>query len=185
MNILKFGAVLIAITALTACGGGKNTQPETYVTAPNSGKVISVNVQRSSGIVNSGTLDQNALAECPLLTQFPELLIKHGADNGVTVNLVSKLDTKAPGYQLEANYTQIQSAGNAFIGHRKFTKVHLTLFKDGKKVAEADAGRWSGGGAFGGFKGSCSVLGRTVDANASDTAKWLVAPADGARLGDM
>jgi hypothetical protein len=41
------------------------------------------------------------------------------------------------------------------------------------------------GGAFGGFKGSCSVLGRTVKALGKDIAQWLVQPAKGSQLGDL
>jgi hypothetical protein len=40
------------------------------------------------------------------------------------------------------------------------------------------------GGAFAGFKGSCSVLGRTVEALGEDIGGWLAAPRDGASLGD-
>ena len=41
------------------------------------------------------------------------------------------------------------------------------------------------GGAFAGYKGSCSVLGRTVKAMGKDVAQWLKAPTDEAALGDM
>jgi hypothetical protein len=76
------------------------------------------------------------------------------------------------------------SMGNAFLGHQKFTKVRGTLLQDGTKVASFKARRNSMGGAFAGFKGSCSVLGRTVEAMGEDIATWLTDPRDGASLGD-
>ncbi len=41
------------------------------------------------------------------------------------------------------------------------------------------------GGLFAGFKGSCSVLGRTVKAIGKDIAEWLVNPVLDADLGDL
>jgi len=58
------------------------------------------------------------------------------------------------------------------------------LYKNGKRQAGFTASRVSGGGAFGGFKGSCSVLGRTVKILGSDVSLWLLHPVDGAHLGD-
>lgn len=59
------------------------------------------------------------------------------------------------------------------------------LYQDGQKVATVMARRVSRGGAFAGFKGSCAVLDRTVNAIGEDLAKWLANPVDGARLGDL
>jgi len=41
------------------------------------------------------------------------------------------------------------------------------------------------GGAFGGFKGNCSVLGRTVKALGEDIAGWLTHPDKDGLLGDL
>jgi hypothetical protein len=41
------------------------------------------------------------------------------------------------------------------------------------------------GGAFGGFKGNCSVLGRTVRALGEDIAGWLAQPGKDGMLGDL
>jgi hypothetical protein len=40
------------------------------------------------------------------------------------------------------------------------------------------------GGAFAGYKGSCSVLGRTIKAIGKDVAEWMKAPSKDAQLGD-
>ncbi|MEA3404239.1 MAG: hypothetical protein U9R28_00680, partial [Pseudomonadota bacterium] len=168
---------------LAGCGGNSNVKPVSKVdTGIN---ISSLNIQQSAGLAQGGPLDQVALSECSLLTQFPDLLTSIAEKKGVQVNKVSTLDTQAKGYNLDVKYTQIINSGNAFIGHRKYTQVHLTLYKDGKVVSEADAGRASGGGFGAGFKGSCSVLGRTVEANASDTVFWLANPVNGARLGNL
>ena len=44
--------------------------------------------------------------------------------------------------------------------------------------------RVSGGGAFGLYKGSCTVLGSTVKVLGRDVSNWLKKPVNGAHLGD-
>jgi hypothetical protein len=88
------------------------------------------------------------------------------------------------GRVLQLEIVDAVSMGNAFLGHQKFTKVRGTLLQDGTKVASFKARRNSMGGAFAGFKGSCSVLGRTVEVMGEDIAAWLKDPRDGASLGD-
>ncbi len=86
---------------------------------------------------------------------------------------------------MSAEITDAVSMGNPFLGHHKFTRVDGTLYESGRAVASFKGRRNSMGGAFGGFKGPCSVLGRTVKVLGQDIATWLKRPVDGARLGDM
>lgn len=86
---------------------------------------------------------------------------------------------------LQVEIVDAVSMGNAFIGHQKYARIEGTLYEDGRKVASFKGRRNSMGGAFAGYKGSCSVLGRTMKALGKDVADWLKNPTDGARLGDM
>jgi len=183
MSILKLSTILFTASTLVACGGNSNVKTTSQVDMGI--KINALNVQQVTGLSKAGNLDQRALNECPLQTQFPTLLKEAATEKGIVVNNVTNLDTKSKGYNLSVEYTHIFNSGNAFIGHNKYTQVHLALYKDGEKISEADAGRRSGGGFAAGFKGSCSVLGRTLEANANDIAFWLSNPVDGARLGDM
>ncbi|MBI3171217.1 MAG: hypothetical protein HYZ32_01320 [Hydrocarboniphaga effusa] len=70
------------------------------------------------------------------------------------------------------------------MGHYKGVTVTGKLFQNGKQTGSFVATRKSGGGAFGGFKGSCAVLGRCSETIGKDIAKWLAAPTEGAKLGD-
>lgn len=90
----------------------------------------------------------------------------------------------ADGRVLQLEIVDAVSMGNAFLGHQKYTKVKGTLLENGTPVASFKARRNSMGGAFAGFKGSCSVLGRTVKAMGEDIGEWLASPRDGASLGD-
>jgi len=183
MNFLKLNTVILSTVVLTACGG--NTNVKTASNIDTGVQINSLNIPQAITVSQNGSIDRRALNECPLQTQFSELLTQAATKKGMNINRMSNVDTKSAGYNLTAEYTQVVSQGNPFIGHNKFTQIHLTLFKDGKKISEADAGRRSGGGFGAGFKGSCSVLGRTIEANADDVVFWLKNPVNGARLGNL
>lgn len=124
--------------------------------------------------------------ECTELpTQLPAFIAEYGARGGVEVSLVEAVDASAPGRVLTLEIANAVSEGNAFLGHRKSTTVVGTLYQDGAEVGSFRGMRNSMGGAFAGYKGSCSVLGRTVRALGQDIATWLQDPVDGARLGDL
>jgi hypothetical protein len=122
--------------------------------------------------------------ECNINQQLSEFIQSYGEDAGINVVRMPKINTKDKGKNLQIEIVNAVSRGNAFIGHRKFTSIKGSLYDDGKKVAGFSAARVSGGGFMGGFKGSCSVLGRTVKVLGKDIAFWLKNPIDGIHLGD-
>jgi len=143
-------------------------------------------VQSSIPYAADAKIAKNIRTECTKLgTQLAEFTKQFGKKFEVDVQLTDTLDTAAKGRVLHMEITEAVSMGNAFIGHQKFSSAHGVLFENGKKVAEFDARRQSMGGAFAGYKGSCSVLGRTVKAMGKDIALWLKAPEDKAMLGDL
>ncbi len=130
------------------------------------------------------TIANNIRQECNLEEQFSEFIEHYGADQGIRFQRSQDLDPASGGQVLMVELTDAVSGGNAWIGHRKVTEAAGTLYADGEEQASFTSRRFSGGGAFGGFKGSCSVLGRTVQVMGRDIAAWSAAPEDGAHLGD-
>lgn len=123
--------------------------------------------------------------ECTALpTQLAEYTQQFGREFGVEVKLADSVSAKTPGRVLVVEIFDAVSSGNAFIGHSKSTRIRGELFQDGARVAGFKGQRDSMGGAFGGYKGSCSVLGRTVKALGKDVAMWLKNPQNDAELGD-
>jgi len=138
-------------------------------------------VPSSVPFVEDNDISDSIKTECQLGTDLAGF-VKQYAE--VPVELVDgPLDTGS-GRVLQLTITDAVSMGNAWIGHQKFTKIKGSLFENGQKVASFKARRNSMGGAFAGFKGSCSVLGRTVEALGEDVGEWLKNPRDGATLGD-
>lgn len=133
---------------------------------------------------------ENAIAgkikhECRINEQLAQFIAEYAAENHVATQTIDVTSATMPGRVLVVEITHAVSRGNPFIGHRKSTSVRGALYQDGQKVGSFVGERDSMGGAFAGFKGSCSVLGRTVKALGSDIAEWLKAPTENAQLGDL
>lgn len=73
--------------------------------------------------------------------------------------------------------------GGAWSGAKQVT-IDGVLTENGKTLGTFKGMRVSGGGTFGAYKGTCSILGRCVKALGKDVAGWLKAPTMNARLGD-
>lgn len=143
-----------------------------------------VRVQASVPYAQDAIIAGNIKRECAVDAQLPEALKRFAATSGTTVELVPALDA-GPGQSLKMEILDAESAGNAWIGHRKSVTVKGWLLRDGRQVGSFIARRNSSGGVGAGFKGSCSVLERTVNAIGKDIAGWLENPVEAAQLGDL
>ncbi|HEV8694770.1 MAG TPA: hypothetical protein VGQ93_11410 [Lysobacter sp.] len=144
----------------------------------------SVRMPRPVPYAETADIADNIKEECKLNEQLADFVQKYSKVNGVTVEFGNEPLDKTRGRVLDLHITNAISLGNAWTGHHKQASAVGTLYENGTKVASFKARRQSMGGAFAGYKGSCSVLGRTVDAMGEDIAAWLKAPVEGAKLGD-
>lgn len=144
----------------------------------------SLQVQKPVPYSEDGDIADNIKQECKLDEQLADYIAEYARENGIEVQFSDGPVDKSAPRALDVRITNALSMGNAWIGHQKGTTVAGALYENGEKVASFKARRHSMGGAFAGYKGSCSVLGRTVKAIGSDIASWLKAPTDGANLGD-
>jgi len=173
-------AILIA-----GCGGGAQPDDsETNVAITNPNDLISIQTvipySKGSAIKKAIKLDCTELQ-----AKLSTFIRNYSASNGIGVVQKKKVSKKDKGKVLVVEITDAVSSGNAFIGHRKAVTVNGTLYNNGKNIGNFRGMRQSGGGFMGGFKGSCSVLGRTVKALGSDIGTWLTQPTEGAMLGDL
>jgi hypothetical protein len=132
------------------------------------------NVQREIPMAEKNDIESEIKNECTELgTKLSGFLVKYAGKKGITVNQVDSIDPSAPGRNLVIEITDAVSHGNAWSGHLKAMDAKAELFVDGKSVGTKDYQRESMGGFGAGFKGSCSVLGRTSKALGKDFSKWL------------
>ena len=115
--------------------------------------------------------------ECQVGTKLSSFIEEYGKE----VTLVDKL---GGGRVLDMTITEVLAAGGGAFGGPKVIEVSGRLKQGKKSIATFRAKRFSGGGAFGMFKGTCAILDRVVQALGRDIAGWLENPEDGAELGD-
>lgn len=145
----------------------------------------SVQVQRVIPFAADADIQNKVRQECSQLgSQLAQFTEEYARKGSARVQLVDAIDTSAEGRVLQIEIVDAVSMGNAFIGHQKYSRVRGALFENGEQIADFRGRRNSMGGAFAGYNGSCSVLGRTVKALGRDIAEWLANPQPGAQLGD-
>ncbi len=144
-----------------------------------------INILKVTPYSEDSMIAKNIKEECHIQTQLPEFISQYATDKGMVIKLENKVNPKDKGKTLDVEITDAVSRGNAFLGHRKSITIQGTLWGNGSKIGTFKGRRVSGGGFLGGFKGSCSVLGRTIKALGRDVAVWLESPSMNARLGDL
>lgn len=142
-------------------------------------------VPRPVPFADSALIAAKIKAECVIQTQLADYIAEYAREKNITVTFADSTNADAEGQVLDIKITDAVSDGNPFIGHRKSTTVTGTLYRNGEVIGNFNARRNSMGGAFAGYKGSCSVLGRTVKVLGQDIAGWLAAPTKDAMLGDL
>ena len=138
-------------------------------------------MQRPVAFAPDSDISDAIKTECTIGTELADAIKQHSS---APIEFTTTAPDPNEGRVLQLEINDAVSMGNAWMGHQKFVKVRGALYENGKKVAGFKARRNSMGGAFSGFKGSCSVLGRTVEALGEDIGGWLSNPVDGAGLGD-
>jgi len=120
--------------------------------------------------------------ECALEKKLAGFIKSNASD--YHVNLVKGGKAKRSGRVLKIEIVNVHGSGGGAWSGAKSVAVEGKLLSNGKVVGSFSGQRSSGGGAFAGFKGTCSILGRTVKVLGRDVAAWLQNPVMGAVIGE-
>jgi hypothetical protein len=123
-------------------------------------------------------------AECNLPIRVTEFVKENAVKSYDKVALADNVSASTPGQALSMKITGLTGTGGGAWSGAKHVTVEGTLWENGKVKGTFTAMRYSGGGAFGGYKGTCAILGRCVQAIGKDVGGWLLAPSMNAKLGD-
>lgn len=144
-----------------------------------------VTVQKPVAFNEDAEIPKAVRAECKLDEEVPDAIAATAKERGIAITFAPQVTSATSGRALELEITDVAADGNAFIGHRKAMSMKGKLYENGQVIGSFKARRISMGGAFGGFKGACSVLERTANALGEDIVGWLASPKMDARLGDL
>ena len=145
----------------------------------------SVTLKKPVTFNEDADIAKSVLTECKLEEQLPDAIVSSAKDNGLVVDTSSEATTAGPGRVLELEIYEAVADGNAFMGHHKSMAVKGKLYESGEVVGSFKDRRISMGGAFGQFKGNCSVLERITKEIGNDVGTWLKEPSKNAKLGDL
>lgn len=145
-----------------------------YGTIVSAGEKSNISVNDKAPYYDKKIIPAKIRKSCTALgSNFSKFTKKFLEKYGYSVTLKPELKKTDKGQNLILEITNASSAGNAFTGHRKSVSIEAVLYQDGKEIDKYSGSRDSGGGFGGGFKGSCSVLDRCVNALGKDIARWL------------
>lgn len=151
--------------------------------APAAAGSMKVIIGRDMSYIDPNSIAKAVLVECQLPQQGAQLLVAAMRNAGFDPVIDDQAAQAGKGRVLLVQISNVVTGGNAFIGHSKQVHVKGRLLEDGKEIAAFTGSRSSMGGAFGAFKGSCSVLGRCLDTLSKDIATWLRNPSN-TRIGE-
>lgn len=118
------------------------------------------------------------IAECDLQNRLPEFLAEAAPSTAPGTGA-------SGGKVLTMEITHVMGFGGGLYSGPKQIVVKGTLTEGGQVKGSFEAKRTTvTGGAFGGYKGTCSLLHRTAKAVAKDVSEWLPAPTMDAKLGE-
>ena len=120
-----------------------------------------VKIQRSIPFATNAPVPAAVREQCALQTKVPEF-IQQAAGN--SVELVDGALDRRKGRVLAMEITEVHAPGGGAFSGPKWMSVTGELYDKGKQIGSFRAKRFSTGGAFGGFKGTCAIIGRCTKA---------------------
>lgn len=122
--------------------------------------------------------------ECNLVGKLTQFIKENAAEqyaNIITDSNAGPADAQVLTVEIKE---VLGTAGGAWSGP-KMVLIRGSLAEKGKVLGDFKARRYSSGGVFGGYKGTCAILGRCVKTLGKDVAEWLAHPVSQAALGDL
>jgi hypothetical protein len=178
---MKFSymTLFVLLAALSGCATNGNKPPHAVQQTGTGTLIIKPIAFKKDAYIRDAVKQ-----ECNLdgkLTQF----IKENAA-GLYATIVTDSNTGPVDAQvLTIEFEDVQGApGGAWSGPKSVV-IKGSLSQKGKMLGDFKARRYSGGGMFAGYKGTCAILGRCVKTLGKDVAKWLANPTPQAVLGDL
>ncbi len=191
---LKFCCLLVFLIGINGCTSANKTSLPTSKTLPQTTQLsgTGVLVIKQIGFKDDAYIRDAVKKECDLIGKLTQFIV----DNASTqyAQIITDSTTMPTNAQvLTIDIEKVESGSGGWAGRGgmfggkggRMVGIKGELTQQGKKLGDFKGLRYSGGGAFGGFKGTCAVLGRCVRTLGKDVADWLANPTSKASLGDF
>lgn len=173
----------------TCRGSLKN--PTWLAGALTGGMLLFATASHGAGVLNiptptfsaSSGANDNVKSECELPQKLSTFIKESAKGNYDEVNVGDA--ATATGRTLKIEFTNVLGVGGGAWSGPKSVTIQGTLAEGDKVIGTFLGRRTSTGGAFGGFKGTCAIIGRCVKTLGSDVGNWLKSPSMDGKLGEM
>ncbi|MCX7096950.1 MAG: hypothetical protein NTV43_03475 [Methylococcales bacterium] len=178
---MKFGhlVLLVLMVALGGCAS-QGSKPDKSVAFTGTGTLIIKPITFQKDAVVRDAVKQ----ECDLDSKLSGFIKQSAAKQYATI-LTDSNSEAADAQVLALEFEDVQGSGGGAWSGAKSVTVKGSLSQKGKVLGNFKARRYSGGGMFAGYKGTCGILGRCVKTLGRDVAEWLAHPTANAVLGDL
>lgn len=122
--------------------------------------------------------------ECQLETKIPDFAQDFAKGGFDKIDMVDSASESTPGKAVKIIITDVAGARGGVWSGPKYVSIKATLWEDGKVVGTLASRRSTSGGMYGGYKGTCSLLGRCAKTLGKDVATWLKKPSMNERIGE-
>ncbi|MCK5889467.1 MAG: hypothetical protein KAG19_05945 [Methylococcales bacterium] len=187
---MKFLCLSVLLLGLTGCV--KDSVNSSSAMDESKTEVKAVQQMGSEGVLFISPISINKDArirqaiknECKLEDRLAQSIEQFASKQFAEINTDSSLaqkDAKVLTIEIE----QVQGGGGGAWSGAKSVLINGELTQNGKVLGTFSARRYSGGGMFAAYKGTCAILGRCTKTLGKDVAKWLENPEKNSALGDM
>ena len=176
---IRFTILFVSILTLAGCASNASKSIQAVATT-GTGTLIIKPIQ----FKKDAYIRDAVKIECNLDGKLQQFIEQNAADQYATI-VTNNQSNPSNAQVLTVEIEQVHgSAGGAWSGG-KMVLINGKLSKNGKALGSFKARRYSGGGMFAAYKGTCAILGRCVKTLGRDIAGWLQNPTSNAVLGDL
>ena len=181
--MLKKSVIALVLITLAGCAS-HSTKESTSSPEPQTKSIATGTLAIQDIVFNDDAgVPEAVKKECNLLKELSEHIKTANASQYATILEGSSAPANADVLKVEI-INLVGPGGGAWSGG-KSVMIKGSLSRQGKHISSFKALRVSGGGVWGGYMGTCAILGRCVTTLGEDVAGWLKNPVDGAKLGDL
>jgi len=142
-----------------------------------------LSLQKTAPFEEGLSVPEAVQKECQLETKIPDFA-EGFAKGDFEVTMVDGASESTPGKAVKIVITDLAGAKGGIYSGPKYVAIKATLWQDGKVAGTLSSRRSTSGGMYGGYKGTCSLLGRCAKALGKDVATWLKKPSMNERMGE-
>ncbi|MBM3115797.1 hypothetical protein [Jeongeupia naejangsanensis] len=135
---------------------------------------VPVTYHADAGVV--AKVKEECKPEEQLATRVGEVMKKLSREGTGTVASAAEAAEAGDAAVLRLQITHVLGVGGGAFSGPKAITVNAELLEGGKVVRQTKINRWSIGGVFGAFKGTCSILDRSAAAIGKDLGRWVRDP---------